>query len=251
MIRFLVLIILFMGNAWSLDRVDLDFTETEVHQGALVQGKLIIQPESVNFPVQKLKGATIGEIIYFQELSPLLKKDGSSSFESDTTAIFIKVPETETIVGSIGQNEIHINIGGIKVIPVESSGQMLWADFSAPDFFAGSWGWLWTTLVIILLLSASFIGWRKISARRKLIARRKSLLEEFRGCKTYEDIVLMWKKKRTYFQEFPQIEDKFQNFEEVLFRYQFKPSQTDSEKQAVVDAYRKLLDDSEGALRGI
>jgi hypothetical protein len=128
---------------------------------------------------------------------------------------------------------------------------MEWADFTAPDFFKGSWKGLWITLIIILLVVGSFLLWRKISARRKVAARRKKLLEEFKSCTSYEDVVSMWQKKRIFFQEFPQLESNFSSFEEVLFRYQFKPKQTDTEKQSVLDAYRKLLSDNEGVLRGI
>ncbi len=251
MINILLLTILFISNAWSLDRLELVFQENEVHQGALVRGKLLLQPDSINLPVQKLKAATIGETIYFQQLSPLLKKDGSSSYESDIKVIFVKLPEAESITGTIGQNEVLINIGAIKVIPIESSGQMEWADFTAPDFLQGSWKSLWITLIIILLGVGSFLLWRKISARRKVSARRKQLLEDFKSCTSYEEVVSMWQKKRIFFQEFPQLESNFSSFEEVLFRYQFKPKQTDTEKQFVLEAYRKLLSDNEGVFRGI
>lgn len=249
--KFLLLLILFIGNAWSLDRLEIDFEDSEVHQGALIKGKLLLQPDSVNLPVQKMKGATIGETLYFQQLSPLLKKEASSAYESDVKVIFIKIPESDTITGVIGQNEIQINIGAIKVVPIESSGQMMWAEFTAPDFLAGNWRWVWITLIIILLAAGGFFIWRKISNKRMIAARRKQLLEEFRSCRTYEDVVSMWQKKRTYFNEFPQIENSFQKFEEVLFKYQFKPQQSEAEKQFVLDAYHKLLSDNEGVMRGI
>jgi hypothetical protein len=249
--KFLILTLFFVCNSWSADRLELDFKMTEVHQGALVSGVLLIQPESVNLPVQKLKGATIAETIYFQQLSAPLKKDGTSAYASDVKVIFIKPPESETITGSIGPNEIQINVGGIKVVPIQSTGQMIWADFTAPDFFAGNLKWLWITLLLILLATSSFVVWKKVNKKRKIAAHRKKLLKEFRGCTTYEEIVSLWKRKRVYLQEFPLIDDNFKNFEDVLFRYQFKPQQTEAEKEIVLIAYRKLLEASEGVLRGI
>lgn len=251
MIKYLFLIIFFVPHAWSLDRIDLELNETEVHQGALVRGKLLLPPQSMNFPLQKLKGTTFGETLYFHQTSPLLRKDGSSVFESEVQVIFIKPPESENVAGTFGQSELVINTGGIKVIPVEASGKMLWAEFTAPDFLKDNWSWLLSAALLMLLASAGFWIWKKINRKRTLRLRRRVLFDEFSSCRNYDDVVSMWQKKRNYLQEFPQIEEKFRTFEEVLFKYQFKPRQSDSEKEVVMTAYRKLLSDSEGVFRGV
>lgn len=60
-----------------------------------------------------------------------------------------------------------------------------------------------------------------------------------------------WKKKHTYLREFPQLDGPLKKFEAVLFKYQFKLFQTEEEKETVMRAYRTLLQESEGGLRGI
>lgn len=251
MIKILILFLLFVTEGWSSDRLELIFSQAEVNQGALLKGKLVLLPASLNFPVQKLKSQTIGETIYFHQLSPPMKKNGSSQFESDIQVIFIKPPESEIVTGIIENQPVQLSVTGLKVIPVESAEKMLWADFTAPDLFSGNWKWLWIGLALIILLPVVFFTWKKISARKKEVESRKKLIREFKTCSSYEDIVGMWKNKRVFLTEFPQIESDFRNFEETLFKYQFKSSQTADEKQLVVSAYQNLILKSEGGLSGV
>lgn len=235
----------------SMDKLALFIPGSSVNQGALVKATLIVQPEAINFPVQKLKGETVGEAVYFQQLSPLLKKEGSVAYEADVTIIFTSVPENRAVTGKIAGQDLVLEWNDIRINPVEASGKMLWADFTAPDFFEGSWKWVWITLIIIPLLGGAFFLWKKYDRKRREKERRRKLSEEFLACSNYEQIVEFWKKKHLYLGEFPEIENKYRTFEETLFKYQFKPRQSELERELVVQAYKKLTEDFKGDLRGI
>ncbi len=249
--KLLLFLLILSAEVLSMDKLALFVPQSEVNQGALVKGTLIVQPEAVNFPVQKLKGETVGDTIYFQQLSPLLKKEGSAAYEADVRVIFTNVPENRSVTGNIANQELVIEWNDIRINPVEATGKMLWADFTAPDFMEGSWRWVWISLIIILLAVAGYFIWRKVSRRSREKKRRQKLASEFLACSNYDEIVEFWKRKHTYLKEFPQLEKNYRNFEEVLFKYQFKPKQTESEKEQVVRAYQKLTEESKGELRGI
>ncbi|MFL5783783.1 MAG: hypothetical protein ACJ76H_04170 [Bacteriovoracaceae bacterium] len=245
------LILFFSMNAWSTDRLQLIFDGNEIKQGALVNARMLVPGESLNFPVQKLKGENVAETIYFQKLSPLMRKDGSSAYESDVVVMFTGVPQAPMVSGKVGNNEFQLEWNSIKVIPIEATGKMLWADFTAPDFFEQNWLKLLWAILIFPIALLGFYAWRKISARKREKKRKSQLAEEIRGCRTYEDVVNLWKRKHVYLKEFPQLESAFHTFENVFFKYSFKATQTEREKEEVVSAYRKLLEDSQGGLSGI
>lgn len=246
-----IFILIFFVSPLFAANLRLEIGSQEIRQGALVKGVLTVDPSLVNVPVPKLKGTSFAETIYFHQLSPLLKKEGSPGFESEVQVIFIKVPEGNSVSGKIENDDVTIEWNPIRIIPVEAAEKMLWADFTAPDFFSRSWAWLWTIPLFILV---AFLGYRishKLKHKKLLRERRRKLAEEIQACKSYDDVVTLWKKKHAYLTEFPQLEEPFRKFEAVLFRYQFKPVQTSLEKDTVLSAYRDLLKESEGGLRGV
>ncbi len=251
MTKIIFFLLLFTSNAFSADKLKIGFFAEEIRQGALVKAKLFVPPESVNVPFQKLKGETVGETIYFYQLSPLLRKEGSSNYEADIQLIFVKVPESTSLVATVGDQAIELEWNNIRIIPVETPEGMLWADFTAPDFLEGKLTWIWLTLLIIILGAGGFIIWKKLNKRNKEKSRKQKLIDEFKSCQSYEDIVAFWKKKRSFIKDFPHLEGTFPPFEEVLFKYQFKPSQTENEKNEVMKAYRNLVEQSEGGFRGV
>ena len=249
--KLILFLLILSSEVLSMDKLALFIPQSEINQGALVKATLIVQPEAINFPLQKLKGETVGEAVYFQQLSPLLKKEGSVAYEADVRIIFTSVPENRSVAGKIGDQDLVLEWNDVRINPVEATGKMLWADFTAPDFFEGSWKWLWITLLIIPVLGGGLFIWRKVSLKNREKERRRKLAQEFLSCSSYEDIVEFWKKKHFYLKEFPQLDMNYRTFEETLFKYQFKPRQTESEKELVIEAYRKLTEDCKGELRGI
>lgn len=239
------------SNVLAAGRIQLALQKENFRQGAIVSGILRIDPAFVNIPVPKLKGSSFAETIYFHEISPLLKKEKSQTYESEVEIIFIRVPETNAVSGKIGNEEVIIEWNPVTIEGVEASGQMLWADFTAPDILVRNWMWLWIIPALALLGFGGFRIWKQVARKSRIRAKRKKLIEEIHGCSTYEDVVGLWKKKHSYLREFPQLEEPFRKLEGVLFRYQFKPVQTGEEKTIVVSAYREFVQESEGGLRGI
>jgi hypothetical protein len=227
------------------------FPSSEIRQGSIIHAKLFVTPDSLNLPLQELKGEIVSETLYFQQLSQLFKKERSPEYVSEIQVIFIKVPEASTLKFKIGEEVVELGWNNIQVIPVETPEELLWADFTAPDLFKGKLIWVWFVLLGLLISVFGIYAGKKISVKNAQKARKRRLIDEFKSCQTYDEIVSMWKKKRTYTTEFPHLSSAFQPFEEVLFRYQFKPTQTEIEKSEVLNAYRKLLDQGEGGFRGI
>ncbi len=251
MTKILLLFLLLISQAWSAEKLTIGFTAQEVRQGSLVKAKLFVPPEMVNVPVQKLKGETAAETIYFHQISPLFKKEGSANYESDVQLIFTKVPESNHLTIKVNDLPVDLEWNSIQVIPVETPEGMLWADFTAPDFFEGKLTWIWISLLIIILAAGGYFLWTKIDKRTKEKARKQKLIDEFKSCQSYDDVVAFWKKKRIFIKDFPHLEATFPDFEIVLFKYQFKPVQTESEKSEVLTAYRNLVNQSEGGFRGV
>jgi hypothetical protein len=250
-IKLLIFILILATQAFGEDRIQLSFEQSSIHQGALVKAHLYLPPLSLNLPLQKLKGQTFAETIYFHEIGPLLKKNNLTNYESDVHVIFVKKPESNLIQGRVGSEEIIIDVGEVTVEAIEAPGKMIWADFSVPEFIEKNWLWLGIPLILILLCFPAVRMWQSLVKKKKARERRKKLLQDFRSCQSYEEIVKMWEKKHEYIREFPELGPDFQKFEETLFQVQFKPSQTIEEKEIVRAAYEKLLTDSKGGLSGV
>ncbi len=250
--KFVVLLFLFMLSFHSLaaSQLEIVFSSTDVNQGSMIRAKLIIPPDLGNLQFQKLKAETFGETIYFQQVSPLLRKENSSVFESEIQVIFTSVPKTPEVQGKIGDEVTKIFWENLRIHPVETPSEMIWADFTAPDVIVRNLKWLWVLFVIPIAWFASFFV-RKRARKKKILERKKKLAAEIQGAKNYEEIVSFWKKKHDYIKEFPHLAQHLDDFESVLFKCQFKPTQTESEKNDVLKAYRKLMESSEGGFRGV
>lgn len=249
--KIFVFLLLASLSAWSEDRLKLSFSSSEVKQGALIKARLIVLPGQINLPLQKLKGASFGETLYFHRIDPLLREDGSETYESEVQLIFIKVPQGSSVSGQAGSQPVTLEWDRLTVLPVEAPDKMLWADFTAPDFIEDNLVWIWSVLIALPLLVAGLFITRKIRTKQRIKARKRKLQADFRSCQSYDDVVSLWQKKRIYISEFPFLEEHFRELETVLFKYQFKPKQSDYEKSEVMAAYKQLLEKSEGGMRGV
>lgn len=234
-----------------MEQLRLDFPENEIKQGALVHARLLVTAGAVNLPLQKLKGQTIAETLYIQQLSPLLRKDGAAEFEAEAKVIFISIPQTNILPGKIGDTDIAFTWGAVTVTPTEVPKEMLWADFTAPDVLYRNWQWLILIALFLLLPYPAYLVWKKRSFKSREKKRKLALISEIKSCRTYDEVVALWKKKHTYLPTFPHLEGPFIELEKVLFKVQFKPSQSEQEKSQVMDAYQKFLTETEGGFRGI
>lgn len=251
MIKYLFLCLIFVSfHAWPKVSMDLHFEHQEVQQGNIESAKLILETDGVQkVQLQKLKGQTLGELLYLYDVSPLMKREGAG-FEADAKVIFVKVPEGKTITHKLPQDELVISFGNTSVKPTEVPEKFIYENFTVPSRPKII---LWTSILIALVF-IGFYGhklYRSIQKKKTLRQKRSLLKSELYAGEDYQGIVALWLRREVFLKEFPHIEDAFRKFEVVLFKYQFKPYQTEVEKTLIVDAYRSFLQESMGGFDGV
>lgn len=246
----LLFLMLFSLSVFAEIKVEMDFSETTFSQGQLVRSKLQIAP-SGQLNLSMFKGQTIGKTVHFYDVGPIIKRENTNTFEADARVIFIKVPEGHQIQETIGTEPVTINWGAIKVLPTQESPQLLFGTFEVPARVR------WVAWLIIILCSSISIGcavWiilRKVNKKKLEKRRFLDLKNEILGCRNYEDVVALWKRKHILMKEFPHVREPFLAMEETLNKHQFKPRQSEAEKIEVVESYRKFTRSVEGGFLGI
>jgi hypothetical protein len=248
---FLILIkMLFLVSSVEAEVV-LSFGRDKIKQGSLEETILKVDMETAQkFSIQKLKGETVGDVLHFHQISPLVKKSEDGAFYAEATVIFAKIPEKNSLVYSSANEQITISWPQIEVITTDSDQRFVFADFTIPG---KKDVWLLVllslTLVIISILSWTF---RKRWKSKQLLKRKKlELREQLLSAGSYEDVVAVWQKKSQFLNEFGHLEEPFRALEKTLFKYQFKPNQSEAEKEEVMKAYRSFTQKTEGGFNGI
>ncbi len=250
MIYLLVSLILSF-SAFSAERVELLFSSPEVKQGAIVSARLKADGNAVqSLDFQKLKGQTVGKVIYFYNISPLMKKDGETSYEADAKVIFVTPPESSFVQDNLQGKEIQLKWNQVKVLPVEAEKNFLFAQFdvSWPKSFLA---WFLWGLGAIIVAFLSLVGFKKYQLKKSIKEKKQKLKKEIFDAASFDEVVSVWKKKRLYVAEFPHIEEPFSILEQTLFKYQFKQHQSEVEKEKVIEAYRTFLNAIQGGFNGI
>jgi len=103
--------------------------------------------------------------------------------------------------------------------------------------------------LIFVFVFLKFQKKAKLKEEKRKYAQQLKM--ELLGCNNYEDVLILWKKKRIYLQSFEHIAEPFHKFELVLNKYQFRPNQTETEKIEVMEAYRKFSRSVEGGVYGV
>ena len=231
--------------------MDIRFTGAKIKQGAIVPVKLVFDlPASQGLSVNKILGQTLGGNFYIYKAKPLLTKDNWTAFESDAEIILAKVPESKPLIYKSGENEVIITWNDVEFIPTEAPKEMIYGNFEIPSR-AQILKWVGVLVVILFLLG---FGWKIkliMSHKKELKSRKAAIKNEIVSAREYHDVVKVWQKKSIIVREFPKIEMNFKNLEAVLFKYQFKPSQTEAEKIEIMNAYRDFVDKCQGGLDGI
>lgn len=249
MIR-LLFVFLFSLPAYSAIKVEMDFSASNVKQGELIESRLEIQ-NAENLQISKLKGQSIGKILYFYDISPLMKREGAAYYEAEAKVIFINTPKSKIVQEVVNGQDVELNIGNIEVMPTEGAKSLIFGKFSVPE--RATWI-IWAISGVLIAIILGLLGWsvtRTFKRKRKEKQRLVDLKNEILGCRNYEEVVNLWKKKHQLFKEFPHIEDSFLKLEEILNRYQFKPRQSETEKIEVVESYRKFSRSVEGGFSGL
>lgn len=231
--------------------VELQLAAPKISQGSLETVVFKVDPATAQqFELQKLKGQTIGNTIYIYSISPLMRKEGGETFEAEARIVFIKVPETPFVAYKAPQGEIVLTWKDLEVIPTEAQKELIFGTFEVPE---RSKILLWAGIFVILALIVlcGFPVWRKIILKKELKNKKLGIKNDIYSVGEYQDVVRIWQNKRNLVREFPHLEEPFKNLEKTLFKHQFKPSQTESEKTEVMSAWKKFMEESQGGFNGI
>ncbi|MBA2405754.1 MAG: hypothetical protein H0V66_13335 [Bdellovibrionales bacterium] len=248
MINLLLAVFLFSSTAWSRVTLELILDTASVKQGEIATGKLVVKQAEGQTGLAGLKGKNIGKTLYLLHVSPFMGKQGQ--LESEAKVIFFVVPQVNAVTEVINGEDVFISWNNIEVIPTETSKSFLLGDFEIPERKKIV---KWFLILLMVGVIAGLALWINRYFKRKSISREKTKLlkNELTNCMNYDDIVLMWRQKHRYLVAFPGIESCFKSFEEILFKYQFKSSRSESEIQEVISAYQKFKTDVQGVLNEI
>ena len=248
-ILFLIKILFVITSAEA--EVVLSFSSDKIKQGNLEAAILKVDLETAQqFPIQKLKGETVGDVIYFHNISPLIRKNDDGAFYADATVIFAKVPEKNSLAYDSGNGQVTIVWPQIEIINTQADQKLIFADFTIPGR-KNVWLFVLSSLILVFI---SILGWifsKQWKTKRLLKKKKQDLKQQLISAASYEEVVTVWQKKSQFLKEFGHLEEAFQDLEKTLFKYQFKPKQTDSEKEEVMKAYRAFTQKTEGGLNGV
>lgn len=246
-----LLIILFSTSAISAVRMDIEFQGTDLKVGSPLKAVLKLNSEATQaLPIQKLKNQKFASVLYFYSLSPLIKRPDSEVFESEVKVIFLSVPPEAILRDSKLAGDLELHLGNIQVAPTEAANELLFGTFSVPERFKP--GVVFYSIAGFLVVGlVAFSGYKKWDKKRNLKEKKQRIRDEIKAAASYEDVVSLWKRKHSYLETFPHLSQPYENLEKVLFKVQFKPSQTELEKKTVISAYQQFLTESEGGFRGI
>jgi hypothetical protein len=245
-----LLFFLISFNVLSATNLDLIVESKEVIQGEIVSAKLTSKNAAGGaIPTTSLRGKKISQTLYIHHLSPFLGREGQGYFEAQAKVIFIKVPESNTITEKSGTDELIISLGDVKVTPTSAEG-FQFSDFKIPEqinYF------IWLILLGLLVLFSYFIRryFIKIKTKKQMRERKQQLIHDLFSADSFQKVVAIWTAKARFLREFPGLEAPFAQLETILFKYQFKPTQSETEKQAVMDAYEVFKQEAKGATSGI
>jgi hypothetical protein len=233
-------------------KMELVFKEQQVKQGQITQALVRADLEVLQkIDLTKFKGQTVGDQLYFVNLTPPVRRSGERIFEAAADVVFIKIPHSTRLEAKLADRDIHLTWSSLQVLPTQSGNDFIFSDWSLPRRLP--WG-LWSLIALLLAIGGGFVFFRlrkKHLQRKRERAKKLKLIEILFNSTQVEEIIEVWKMRSELLTEFPLLMDDFKQFENVLYLYQFKPMMSDHEKSLVVQAYKKFLLSAEGAFRGV
>ena len=245
---FSIILLLISFNIWSKVDLNLVLPTDRVNQGEIVQGKIVLGQSEGQVALNGLNGLNIQKTIYLISVSPFIGKDGN--YEAEAKVIFLKSPESAVLQETVNGEEIHIRWTTVEIIPTEEPKSFLLGNFNVPikkSFTAWIIGGVLSLAFILLTLFLIRLRKKKQVIKVKKIKLKNELMNN----ETYTEIVAMWRQKQIFLEAFPGIAEEFKEFEKVLFKYQFKKTQSESEVEEVILAYKSFCSNVLGILNGI
>jgi hypothetical protein len=243
-----IILLLISFNVWSKVDLNLILTVEKAKQGEIVQGKIVLGSSEGQVALSGLNGLNVQKTIYLISVSPFVGKDGN--YEADAKVIFLKIPEALSLQETVNGEEINIRWTAVEIIPTEEPQSFLLGNFEVPSRISFTrWIIGGAGSLVIIFLVFFLIRWRK--KKQKVKAAKTKLKKDLLNNETYTDIVTMWRQKQVFLEAFPVISEDFKEFEKVLFKYQFKQTQNNSELEEIVSAYKTFCSKIQGSLDGV
>jgi hypothetical protein len=239
------LLLILQVSAWSAVEMRLQFKDSQVKQGEIIEANLLVDGST-----PALQGKSLGDQLYFYAVSPLVIRQGSTHMESAVKVIFTAVPESTVIMGKLDNMDVNAHIGSVKVLPTEGAEKFIFGNFTVPT--APQWlKYILGVTGVLLFLVGGFFLWKKQELKAALKEKKRKLREEILSAKNFQDLVDLWKKRQTYFEQFPHVVVPFEKFEKTLYKYQFKQSQSEIEQLEAMNSYKEFVRTIEGGFHGV
>lgn len=245
------LFIILSHSAFAAVGLHLDFTQKALKQGKIEDAVIQMDENSVQkIELQRLKGQSLSDTIYLLDVSPLVKKDGGSKFEAEAKVIFLKKPEGQVLLHKLSGEDVAVTWSQVEITPTEASQGLIFGQFEIPSR-KNIVIWLISLLTLVFGIAFFLKYRRRLQEKKNALMRRKKHKAELLEAREYSQIVHVWMERDIFLKEFPEIQEAFKKFEVTLFKYQFKPYQSEAEKAEIQEAYRAFMDHIQGGLSGI
>lgn len=247
----LIWTVLFSFSVWSNVNLGLQFHSNQLKQGELYEATLTLDSASAqSLQNLKISGQTLDETLYIHEVSPLMRKEGKDSYYADAKVIFVKATTAGSLKTQLNGQPIVVKWSELFIAPTEIPQKLIFGKFSIPS--APKLIMILGILFLIIIIVLVVLRFKKrLSTKSQKKAFMIGLKQEVLAANNYADVVKVWQKKRTYCDAFPHLENAFEKLEITLFKYQFKPNQSEAEKEATMKAYREFVSSVREGFNGI
>ncbi len=246
-----VFLTIFPQIVLSSSKIHFDVSEKKIYQGSLVKAKFKLNlGESENIQAKNIEGESLENTIYVNQLLAINGNPERTIINGEASIIFLKVPEKDTLVQKVKEEEVEVTWSQIEIVPTETPENLLFGEFNISSH-RNILIWIVVGLGITLTIYVAFHIWRK-QRNSKLMKNEKIKIKNYLiSPSNYDDVVDVWKKKYDILKIFPQIEPEFKLLEVILFKHQFKKTRNKIDEDEVFLAYRKFIDSIRGGLDGI
>jgi hypothetical protein len=251
-VKIFILLSLFISySAFAQVKVHLHFKDSQVTQGAIAPATVLMGALDIqSFSLIKAKGTSLGEIFYLYQVSPFLRSAGSEAYEAQADIIITKALPPSPLKFQLQGQNVELSWDPIEFKAIEAPKGFIFENFEIPTPLD-----LAKYALILLVLSLGGIYgyrfWQTLQKKKALKLKRSEEKKKLLGATDYGLVVSLWKNKAHFLNIFPEIESDFKKLEDVLFKFQFKQTQTAPEMEQVMAAYRSFTQSVSEVLRGV